>query len=79
VLQDRSAHVDDHRSNPVTAQRRLRRLTIDLPFRCAPALSSLPGTFPVTPRNLRQHLAAVEPPASMLTFALSKNYKLNFV
>jgi hypothetical protein len=31
------------------AQRRLHRLTVDPPFRCAPALSSLPGTFPVTP------------------------------
>jgi hypothetical protein len=32
-----------------TAQHRLHRLTVDPPFRCAPALSSLPGTFPVTP------------------------------
>jgi hypothetical protein len=31
------------------ARCRLRRLTVDPPFRCAPALSSLPGTFPVTP------------------------------
>jgi hypothetical protein len=31
------------------ARRRLRRLTVDPPFWCAPALSSLPGTFPVTP------------------------------
>jgi hypothetical protein len=31
------------------ARRRLRRLTVDPPFRCAPTLSSLPGTFPVTP------------------------------
>jgi hypothetical protein len=33
----------------VAARRRLHRLTVDPPFRCAPALSSLPGTFPVTP------------------------------
>jgi hypothetical protein len=31
------------------ARRRLRCLTVDPPFRCAPALSSLPGTFPVIP------------------------------
>jgi hypothetical protein len=39
-------------SSPPTnavARHRLRRLTVDPPFRCAPALSSLPGTFPVTP------------------------------
>jgi hypothetical protein len=32
-----------------TARRRLRRLTADPPFRCTHALSSLLGTFPVTP------------------------------
>jgi hypothetical protein len=31
------------------ARRRLRRLTVDPPFQCAPALSSLPDTFLVTP------------------------------
>jgi hypothetical protein len=31
------------------ARRRSHRLTVDPPFRCAPALSSLPGSFPVTP------------------------------
>jgi hypothetical protein len=31
------------------ARRRLHRLTVDPPFRCAPALSSLLSTFPVTP------------------------------
>jgi hypothetical protein len=31
------------------ARRRWHRLTVDPPFRCTPALSSLPGTFPVTP------------------------------
>jgi hypothetical protein len=38
-------------SSPMNAaaRRRLHRLTVDPPFRCAPALSSLPDTFPVTP------------------------------
>jgi hypothetical protein len=31
------------------ARRRLSSLTVDPSFRCAPALSSLPGTFPATP------------------------------
>jgi hypothetical protein len=31
------------------ARRRWHRLTVDPPFWCAPVLSSLPGTFPVTP------------------------------
>jgi hypothetical protein len=40
-----------HPSPPTNAaaRRRLPRLTVDPPFRCAPVLSSLPGTFPVTP------------------------------
>jgi hypothetical protein len=50
------------------AQHRLRRLTIDPPFRCAPALSSLLGTFPVTPSRSPAtpccHRATVELPAS---------------
>jgi hypothetical protein len=33
----------------VVARRCLHCLTVDPPFPCAPALSSLPGTFPVTP------------------------------
>jgi hypothetical protein len=39
------------RSPPTNAAARCRmhRLTVDPPFRCAPVLSSLPGTFPVTP------------------------------
>jgi hypothetical protein len=48
--------------------RRLRRLTIDPPFRCAPALFSLPGTFPVTPSRSPatpcHRQATAEPPAS---------------
>jgi hypothetical protein len=48
----------------VVARRRLYRLTVDPPFRCAPALSSFSDTFSVNPRGLRQHLAAVELPLS---------------
>jgi hypothetical protein len=50
------------------ARRRLQRLTVDPPFRCAPALSSLPDTFPVTPsRSMAtpcRRRATAEPPAS---------------
>jgi hypothetical protein len=50
------------------ARRRLHRLTVDLPFRCAPALSSLPGTFPVTPSRSPatpcRRRATAEPPTS---------------
>jgi hypothetical protein len=44
------------------ARHRLRHLAVGPPLRCAPAHSSLPGTSPVPPRDLRQHLAAVKPP-----------------
>jgi hypothetical protein len=50
------------------ARHRLHHLTVDPPFRCAPALSSLPGTFPVTPSGSPvtpcRHRATTEPPAS---------------
>jgi hypothetical protein len=43
--------------------------TIDPPFWCAPALSSLPGTFPVTPSRSPatpcRRRATAKPPASM--------------
>jgi hypothetical protein len=67
VLQDPTPAVATHWSpSPPTnaaARRRWHRLTVDPPFRCAPVLSSLPCAFPVTPRDLRQHLATVEPPS----------------
>jgi hypothetical protein len=51
------------------ARRRLRHFTIDPPFRCAPALSSLLGTLPVAPSRSPatscRCRATVEPPASM--------------
>jgi hypothetical protein len=50
------------------ARHRLSRFTVDPPFRCAPALSSLPGTFPVTPSRSPatpyRRRATAEPPAS---------------
>jgi hypothetical protein len=50
------------------ARRCLRHLTVDLPFRCAPALSSLSGTFPVTPSRSPatpcHRRATAEPPVS---------------
>jgi hypothetical protein len=50
------------------ARRRLRCLTVDPPFRCAPALSSLPGTFPATPSRSPatpcHRRATAEPPVS---------------
>jgi hypothetical protein len=50
------------------ARRRLHRLTIDSSFRCAPVLSSLSGTFPVTPSRSPatpcRHRDTVEPPVS---------------
>jgi hypothetical protein len=51
-----------------TARRRLRRLTVDPSFRCAPALSSFPGTFPVAPSRSPvtpcRRRATVKPPVS---------------
>ncbi len=50
------------------ARRRLHRLTVDPPFRCASVLSSLPGAFPVTPSRPPaapcRRRATAEPPAS---------------
>jgi hypothetical protein len=46
------------------ARRHLHRLTVDPPFRCAPALSSLPGSFPVTTSRSPATPCAVEPPPS---------------
>jgi hypothetical protein len=50
------------------ARRRWHRLTVDPPFRCAPVLSSLPGTFPVTPSRSPtspcRRRATTEPPVS---------------
>jgi hypothetical protein len=50
------------------ARCRLHRLTVDPPFRCASALSSLPDTFPVTPSRSPatpcRRRATAEPPAS---------------
>jgi hypothetical protein len=49
-------------------RRRLHRLTVDPPFRYAPALSSLPDTFPVTPSRSPatpcRRRATAEPSAS---------------
>jgi hypothetical protein len=50
------------------ARRRWHLLTVDSPFRCNPVLSSLPGTFPVTPSRSPatpcHRRATAEPPAS---------------
>jgi hypothetical protein len=50
------------------ARRRLPRLTVDPPFRCAPAHSSFPGTLPVTPSRSPatpyRRRATAEPPVS---------------
>jgi hypothetical protein len=51
------------------ARRRLHRLTVGMPFRCAPALSSLPGTSRVAPSRSPatpyRHRATAEPQTSV--------------
>jgi hypothetical protein len=51
-----------------TARRRWHHLTVDPLFRCAPVLSSLPDTFPVTPQRSPatpcRRRATAEPPVS---------------
>jgi hypothetical protein len=68
------------------ARRHLCRLTVDPPFRCAPALSSFPGTFPMPPLEISSytllpssHRRAVEEHATAPSRACGSGPRMTFV